>query len=313
MGATECLGCVLFGEENEMKSDESNSFGKRDTSGNRSLPKDIKGIGVQLYSLRDYIKNPRMLATALKEVSNIGYTAAELACIDDMYPGDVADVLKDSGLDIAAYHIPWVRFRTGLGEVIEELKLYGCENAVIPGVFSKEYRSLNGVYKFAEEIKEVSAKLKAEGISLSYHNHNHELCKYNNKSWLEILYESTTADELKAELDIFWIQAGGGSPASWIKKYKGRQRFLHLKDFVVTQDRLNDEALAVRLKAGVGAEQRVTEVGNGNIDFDAVFTAAGEAGVEYYIVEQDESFDLTAYQSIRISYENLISKLRERK
>lgn len=262
-------------------------------------------IGLQIYSLRDYIKDTRSLASALKKVTSIGYTAVELACLEKMYPPDVASVLKDSGLTVTAYHISWSRYQNELKKVIEELKMYGCQHAVIPGVFSKEYRSYEGLKKFIVEVKEVYAQLAAEGIDLSYHNHNHEMCKYNGKTWLELLYENTSADELKAELDIYWLQAGGASPTSWIRKLKGRQVLLHLKDFVVTQDRLSDDALMVRLRTGVGAEQRPTEVGNGNMDFHCILKAAEEAGIEWYIVEQDESFELTPYEAIKISYDNL--------
>lgn len=268
-------------------------------------------LGVQLYSLRDYIKDIKSLGSALKKITDIGYSAVELACIESMYPPDVANVLHESGLDIAACHIGWKRYQEELDQVIRELKMYNCKHAVIPGVFTKEYRSFEGLMRFVKEVTEVSSKLSEEGIDLSYHNHNHEMCKYDGKTWLELLYQNTSSDVLKAELDVYWIQAGGGSPVSWIRKLKGRQILIHYKDFVVTQDKLNDEALAVRLSAGVGAEQRVTEIGNGNLDFGEILHAAAEAGVEYYIVEQDESFDLTAWQSVQKSYENLSKLLSE--
>lgn len=268
-------------------------------------------IGVQLYSLRDYIKDLRSLDSCIKEIKKTGYDGVELYGLNNMDPSDIAGILKSSGLEVAAYHIGWVRYQNEIDQVIKELKLYGCEHAVIPGVFASEYRSFEGLKKFLDEVKAVSAKLKAEGISLAYHNHNHELSKYNGKTWLEHLYNNTTADELKAELDIYWLQAGGAAPASWIKKLKGRQTLLHLKDFVVTQDRLSDEALFTRLRAGVGAEQRVTEIGNGNIDFGAIISAADDAGIEWYIVEQDESFDITPLQSVKISFDNLVNLVQK--
>lgn len=262
-------------------------------------------MGVQLYSLRDYIKSERALEKVIKGIADIGYDGVELAGIENISGKASQDIVGSSGLSVPAMHIPWIRFQQDIDEVIEELKGYQCENAVIPGVFSSEYRNAAGLVKFAKEVSDAARTLKKEGITLSYHNHNHELCRYGDASWLEQLYKKVSSELLYAELDIYWLQMGGASPVSWIEKYSGRQILLHLKDCVVTQDRLDDTALAFRLQAGVGAEQRVTEVGNGNMDIEGAVRAGREAGVNWYIVEQDEAFDRTPLEAVEVSYMNL--------
>lgn len=270
-------------------------------------------LGVQLYTLRDYFHTPRELASVLKKIDEIGYAAVELACVDNMFHEDVVKAVEESGLQVASSHIGWDRLKNETDTVIKELKDFNCDNVVIPIVIDKKYRSDEGVLEFIGEVKELSAALTAEGISLHYHNHNHEMCQYGDKPWLQRIYDGTTAEELGAELDIYWIQAGGGDPIQWVRRYKDRQKLIHLKDFVVKADRLDNQALGVRLQAGVGAEQQVTEVGNGNMNIAGVLEAADEAGVDWYIVEQDEAFELSALDCIRISFKNIVKIDAERR
>jgi sugar phosphate isomerase/epimerase len=94
---------------------------------------------------------------------------------------------------------------------------------------------------------------------------------------------------LKAEIDVYWIQAGGGDPAAWIRKCAGREPLLHLKDMAV----------------GPGREQRMAEIGEGNMNWSAILQAAEESGVEWYLVEQDHCYGRDPFESLAISYRNL--------
>jgi len=165
--------------------------------------------------------------------------------------------------------------------------MWRCKHAAIGGL-SNEYRSLDGLKRFLDELGPVSEKLAKEGIGFSYHNH--ELARYGDKTWLEMLYEQASPEQLKAEIDVYWIQAGGGDPAAWIKKYRGRQSLLHLKDMVVTQN----------------GEQRQAEIGEGNLNWPSILQAALESGVEWYLVEQDTCYNRDPFESLAISYHNLV-------
>ena len=47
------------------------------------------------------------------------------------------------------------------------------------------------------------------------------------------------------------------------------------------------------------------EVGEGNLNWEGILAEAKEAGVEWYVVEQDLSYDRDPFESLRISLENL--------
>lgn len=248
-------------------------------------------LGAQLYTVKDFIKTIPDIARTLEKISAIGYTGVEVPGLGPVDSNELANVLEDSGLTVAATHVRWERFVNELDEVIAEHKMWKCKHVAIPYLSPiNEYRSLDGLKRFLDELGPVSEKLAKEGMDFSYHNHNHELARYGNKTWLEMLYEQASPEQLKAEIDVYWIQAGGGDPAAWIKKCRGRQPLLHLKDMVVTQN----------------GEQRFAEIGEGNLNWPSILQAALESGVEWYIVEQDTCYNHDPFESLAISYRNLV-------
>ncbi|MGQ9732825.1 MAG: sugar phosphate isomerase/epimerase family protein [Candidatus Zipacnadales bacterium] len=245
-------------------------------------------IGAQLYTLRDYCQTPQDIAETCKKVAAIGYTAVQISGFGPAAPAEVARIMEDTGLTVASSHMGWNRFLTELETVIEEHKLWGCTHLAIGGL-PAEYHSAEGVKRFVEELAPVAERLAAEGMDFSYHNHNHELIRYGEKTWLAMLYEQAPPEMLKAEIDTYWIQAGGGDPAAWVRALGPRQPLLHCKDMAMAP----------------GREQRFAPVGEGNLNWPAILQAAQQVGVEYYLVEQDHCYDLDPFEAMRISYENM--------
>ncbi|MEA3345988.1 MAG: sugar phosphate isomerase/epimerase [Chloroflexota bacterium] len=249
------------------------------------MPKHV--VGAQMYTVRESLQTPSDVVESLKKVADIGYTAIQDG-FASMDPKEVAKVVQDCGLRIVSTHVRWDRCLSELDDVIAEYKLWDCDHLVIP-MLPREYYSVDGLKRFLDELAPIAERLAAEGIDLSYHNHNHELARYGQETWLEMLYEQADPKMLKAELDTYWIQAGGGDPASWIRKCAGREPLLHLKDMIVTP----------------GREQRFAEIGEGNLNWPAILKAAAEGGVEWYLVEQDQCYDRDPFESLAISYRNL--------
>ena len=246
-------------------------------------------LGAQLYTVREFTQTIPDIAESLKKVAGIGYTAIQISAFGPVDPEKVAKLVEDNGLTVAGTHTAWDRFLNELDEVIAEHKMWGCTHAAIGGLFTPEYFGLDGLKRFLDELSPVAEKLAQEGIDFSYHNHNHELMRYGEKTWLEMLYEQAAPEMLKAEIDVYWIQAGGGDPAAWVRKCAGREPLLHLKDMAM----------------GPGREQHMAEIGEGNMNWPAILQAAEEGGVEWYLVEQDTCYGRDPFESLAISYRNL--------
>ena len=250
-------------------------------------------VGVQLYTIRQHTQNLADLTESLKKVADIGYRAVQTAGFGTTDAKDVAALFEDNQLICASTHDNWDRFMNDTDTVIDELKLWSCTHPVLASL-PKEYHSEEGLKRFLNELKPVAETLKREGMDFSYHNHSHELARLGTtgKTWLELLYERADPAHLKAEIDTYWIQHGGGDPAFWIKNMAGRQPILHLKDMIVTPER----------------EQRFAEIGQGNLNWNAILAEAASGGVEWYVVEQDQCYDRDPYESLALSYRYLSEK-----
>ena len=245
-------------------------------------------LGAQLYTVREFTKTVEGVAETFKKVAEIGYTAVQISGFGPVDPKEVAKIVADSGLKVAATHMGWPRFQNELDAVIEEHKLWGCEHPAVGGL-PGEYHTIEGIKRLQDELPPIAERLAEEGMDFSYHNHNHELMRVGEKTWLATLYDSIDPKHLKAEIDTYWIQAGGGDPAEWIRRCAGREPLLHLKDMAMAP----------------GREQRFAEIGEGNLNWGAIIEAAREGGVEWYLIEQDKSYDRDAFESLAISYRNL--------
>jgi sugar phosphate isomerase/epimerase len=234
------------------------------------------------------------MAKTLEKVAKIGYKNIQVSGFGPMPAEAVAKAAKDNGLNIVSTHTGWPKFQTELDSVIADHKLWNCKHPAVGGI-PGTYHSEEGLKKLIAELKPIVKKLAEAGMDFSYHNHDHELMPCGGKkTWLERLYEETTPAELKVEIDTHWIQAGGGDPAQWIRKYSGRQPILHLKDMTM--------AMGVNKEGRSQKERRFSPIGSGNMNWDSILKAAEDAGVEYMCVEQDNCYGMDPFEALAISF-----------
>lgn len=245
-------------------------------------------VGAQLFTCREFTKTIEGVRETFEKVSKIGYTAVQVSGFGPVDPKEVARLADDNGLNICATHVGWNRFKEDLDGLIEEHKTYKCNHPAI-GAMPGDYRSLDGVKKFVDELGPIAEKLSQAGMDFSYHNHDFEFFKVGDKTLLEMLYDLGSPEILKAELDVFWVQAGGGSPEAWVRKCAGRQPLVHFKDMVMTEDR----------------ERRFAPIGEGNLNWPGIIQACEESGVDWVLVEQDQCYGEDPFDCLATSYRNL--------
>jgi len=251
-------------------------------------------IGIQFYTLRDQCKNLNDFAETLKKVANIGYKNVQISCVCDYEPEWLAENLKKNGLKCVLTHTSPAQLKGDIAKVCKDHDIFGCD--CIGLGFHNFSTSVEGPsYKdFYNEYKDIIKAIKANGKYFMYHNHAKEFLRFDGKNVLEHMAEDFAPDELGFILDTFWIQAAGANPAEWIKKFAGRIPVIHLKDYTFNEN-FKD------------FEDNIAVVGEGNINFDRVFEAAENGGVEYMLVEQDECHGEDPFDCITRSYKYLKS------
>jgi sugar phosphate isomerase/epimerase len=246
-------------------------------------------LAAQLYTVREFMKTADGFSATLKRVRDMGYTAVQISGIGPIPDAEVQAILKSSGLTCCITHVrvpwPW----QDLDAIIAQHHLWNCRHIAI-GSMPQEYRaSEDGFRRFAAEANSIGEKLCQAGLTLSYHNHSFEFVRFGKRTGLDLLFEETDPRYLKAELDTYWVQHGGGDPVVWIRKMTGRMPVVHLKDMVI-----------------VNGKQTMAEVGEGNLNWPAILQTCQEAGIEWYAVEQDE-YQRDPFECLKTSYDNLKS------
>jgi len=251
----------------------------------------LNQVALQLYTLRDFCKTVPDFVATVKKITDIGYRAVQLSGVS-VPPVEAKKVLAEAGITICATHEPSQEILDQPEAVCERLKSIGVKHTAYPYPGGIDFKSEEAVRTLAKKLDAAGAIFVRHGLTLSYHNHAIEMTSFGNSTVLDFIYRETKPENLKAELDTYWIQYGGGDPAAWIEKLSGRVPVLHYKDY------------------GFGKDDKpfFAEIGHGNLNWPRIFEATAKAGTEWVAVEQD-SCPGDPFVSIKKSFDFLKSKL----
>jgi sugar phosphate isomerase/epimerase len=245
-------------------------------------------LAAQLYTLRDHTKTPADIARTLARVKKMGFDAVQSSALGPIDPKELASIFKNEGLTCCVTHVPLDAMRDKTQEVIDNHKLWGCSYTAIGGHGWKD--QTNASWKqFARDYSDVARKFAGSGLSIGYHNHSHELIKYDGETAMDILLKNLSKD-VWFEIDTYWIQHGGADPAAWIDKVAGRVPCVHVKDMGISPTE---------------NKQQMREVGEGNLNWPRILDACRRAGTKWYIIEQDNCNGLDPFECLERSLKNL--------
>ena len=243
-----------------------------------SLPKKVKDIGLQVYTLRDLMAKD--LIGTLQKVAEIGYKNIELfGYAEGKYFGkSIAEMRKitdDLGLSVVSAHYlsgqgsnAWGTPVNQWEKAVEDAAKMGQKYMTVAFLLPDERKSLNDYKKVADILNKAGEITAKYGITMAYHNHDFEFISLEGKVPMDVLLQNTQADLVKFELDIYWIKKAGLDPIQFFKQNKGRVPLWHVKD--------------MEKESGDFAP-----VGDGVIDWMAIFKEEKTAGLTHFFVEQD--------------------------
>ncbi|MFW5743559.1 MAG: sugar phosphate isomerase/epimerase family protein [Spirochaetota bacterium] len=244
-------------------------------------------IALELYTIRDSMKNETDFADAMARTRAAGYEAVELAGVSPDIPAKrIKEILDDTGLYCMATQVGLGHLTDDLSQTIDDLKTLECTHTAL-AAGPKETRSRDGYTGLAKTLTESGKILAKEGIKLAYHNHAFEFERYGDKTGFELLYDESDPEYLEAKIDTAWMQKGGADVVDWIKRLAGRMTVIHFKDYTIVDNEIT-----------------LTEVGEGNLNWPGIIKASDDAKIRWYVVEQDRCAR-DPFESIKISYDNL--------
>lgn len=247
---------------------------------NGVVRRSLENIGLQLYTVRELMK--KEFQATLEKVAAIGYKEVEFAGYFGHEPREVRKLLDDLGLAAPATHLSIQVLRDKLPKLIEAAKIIGHRYLVCPWISPKE-RTLENYQAMTELFNKIGEKCREEGLQFAYHNHDFEFEAIDGQVPYDILLEGTDPELVQMELDLFWIKKTGKDPIAYFEKYKNRFPLCHVKDMT---------------NSG-----KMVDVGQGKIDFAAIFSKSSQAGLKHFFVEHDEPVE--SLKSIETSFKYL--------
>lgn len=250
--------------------------------------KPNKQIGLQLYSLREDIKNN--VKGVLEDVAKIGYKTLEAAnyqngSIYGMTPGEFKNTVSTLGMVMRSAHVggPNYTKETHSGamewwkKASEDHATAGATYLIKPSMPIP--KTLDELKVWCDYYNSVGKITKSNGLMFGFHNHSREFEKIEGEIMFDFMLKNTDPDLFCMELDVYWCQEGGYDPVDYLKTYKGRFPLLHIKD-----------------------EKEIGE--SGKMDFKSIFKAAYAQGMTDYFVEV-EKYNYAPIESVGKSFDYL--------
>ncbi len=251
-------------------------------------------VGLQLYTLRDYIQDEKSIFETFKKVKDIGYDVIQVSGIG-LITNEKAMIIKEASekynLEIGATHVSFEQLDKDFDLIVETHRLWNCQYVGIGMMPDKYHHTLENYQTFIKKMNELGNRFKERKLTLLYHHHAFEFKKFEDKIGLDILLTGFNKN-VQMEIDTFWVQKGGQSPVNWIQKVKGRMDVVHFKDMGI--DHWDTQFMEC--------------VGYGNLHWDEIISTCLETEVKYAFVEQDDCQGRNPFYCSKMSLEYLKNK-----
>jgi len=236
-----------------------------------------KPLGFQVWTIKDQLIKD--FPGTLKMMAGLGYQSVEMCSppgyessgfgpLMSMKGKEMRKIVEDSGLILQSTHYGFGELRDNLSERIDFALESGQKQMICSSFWLPKDATMSDWMKAVDELNEIGAKTKKAGIQTGFHNHHMEFEKIDGVLIYDRLLEHFDADLVKMQFQVAVVSIGYQA-ADYFKKYPGRFISAHLADWSAK-------------------ENKQVPIGQGDVDWKALFKAAEKSGVENYFVEMDQ-------------------------
>ncbi len=239
-------------------------------------PMMSQDIGIQLYSLRNHIPND--IEGIFKTIRDWDIRYLEGGDTYGLSHQQYQELLKKYHLKMIGIEASFDNLNSDLEKIINQAKQFNVQSVVCFWIPHNGVFAIEDAKKAVNTFNSAGEKLKAHGVTLSYHPHGFEFKPFQEE--LLIDYLAQNAEHFKFQMDTFWFHHGGMNPVDFFEKYPHLIESIHMKD----------------MKKGVhgdgsGSQSNEDNVvlGTGQIDIAKTYFLAKKHGVRYIIIEDESS------------------------
>jgi sugar phosphate isomerase/epimerase len=236
-------------------------------------------LGVQAYTFRKSF--PISVPNTLDTIKMMGFTEMEGGG-NRMPPEDFRKLCDDRGISLPSMGAGYDELVKSPDSIIYRAKIYGSKYVMcawIPHV--NGVLTLENAKKAVEDFNRIGKILKEQGLTFCYHAHGYEFQPYGKGTLLDYIFENTNPEYVSFEMDVFWMQFGGGDPVALLKKYGGRWKLVHLKDM---------RKGTIKNLTGLTTPENDVPLGTGEIDIPGILKEANKIGIKHFFIEDESNY-----------------------
>jgi sugar phosphate isomerase/epimerase len=259
------------------------------------------GVALQLFTVRDELQKD--FVGTLRSVAQVGYRAVELVSYfgqNGLSSKDLKGLLADLGLAPIGVHVAARSLENNFDETVGYYLEAGVPDIIAPSLPHEYYADAEGCRRGGKWLRELAGRCQALGAGFAYHNHHADFNRFGDQYGLDLILGSADPPAAGLEADVYWISYAGVDPATIIRRYADRCRFVHLKDKPAVVEGSIEDVMAGK----IDGTRLFAEVGEGVVDWPSVFAAAEATPAVWYVVEQDAAAR-PKLESIAISLRHL--------
>jgi sugar phosphate isomerase/epimerase len=247
-------------------------------------------LGVQTYTFRRSIGDDP--AKVLDTIKMLGFTEVEGGG-GRIAPEDFKKLCDERGISIPSTGADYGQLVRAPDSVVMRAKTLGAKYVMCAWIPHEDgVLTFENAKKAVDDFNKAGKFLKDNGLIFCYHAHGYEFQPYEDGTLLDYIVNNTNPKYVSFEMDIFWMQFGGGDPVALLKKYGDRWKLMHLKDM--------RKGIKKDLTGGTSQENDVA-FGTGQMDIPSILREAKKVGIKHYFIE-DESSNITEQLPISIAY-----------
>ncbi|MEO6916812.1 MAG: sugar phosphate isomerase/epimerase [Chitinophagaceae bacterium] len=245
--------------------------------------------GVQAYTFRRSM--PFTPEKTLDTIKMMGFTEIE-GDPGKLTPQQFRKMCNDRGITIPSTGGTYEQLVNSPDSVVYLAKALGASFVMCAWIPHGATFTIENAKKAVDDFNKAGKYLKENGLTLCYHTHGYEFYPYEDGTLMDYIIKNTNPDYVSFEMDILWVQFGGGDPVSLLKKYGNRWKLMHLKDL--------RKGTQKNLSGGTSQDNDVV-LGTGEIDIPNVLREAKRVGIKHYFIE-DESNNVNGQVPASIRY-----------
>jgi sugar phosphate isomerase/epimerase len=237
-----------------------------------------KRLSLQLYSAR----NAGSIDAVLSIAARSGYR--EVEGYGGVYgkPDQLARKLSRAGLSMPSGHFALDMLDNETTAAVATARALGIVQVYAPWLDEAQRPKTSGGWrKLGKRLAVIGERLRGEGLSFGWHNHDFEFVRLPGGEYpIDLIFDA--APFIDWECDVAWVARAKANPMFWIRRHGARITAVHVKDIAPKGQAIKEGGWA--------------DVGEGVLDWPKLIAAVrSQTRANRFVMEHDNPADFVRF------------------